>query len=77
MRIFSIALNLVNAAEVHHRLRVLRRDELTASASSNVGPLPQVEDGMCGTLDILMKEKHTPDEILQKLRLDLVPCCSL
>ena len=69
MRVFSIALNLVNAAEVHHRLRVMRNTELQASKelSKNVGPLPLVEDSVRGTLDILLADGASPDEIMNKL----------
>jgi len=69
MRVFSIALNLVNAAEVHHRLRVMRNTELEASKelTNKVGPLPLVEDSVRGTLDILLAEGASPDEIMNKL----------
>jgi hypothetical protein len=68
MRIFSIALNLVNAAEVHHRLRVMRNSELEASKhAKNVGPLPLVEDSVRGTLDILLEEGYSADEIYDKI----------
>jgi hypothetical protein len=62
MRTFGLALNLINAAEVHHRVRTLRRSELEAAsaAAANgvtdmVGPLPMVEDGVRGTFDKLLK----------------------
>jgi len=69
MRIFSIALNLVNAAEVHHRLRVTRNTELMEASkhTKNVGPLPLVEDSIPGTLDILLEEGHSPDDIFERL----------
>lgn len=68
MRVFSIALNLVNAAEVHHRLRDMRRTEMEASKNSlNVGPLPMVEDSVRGTIDILLEEGNSAEEIFEKL----------
>lgn len=68
MRVFSIALNLVNAAEVHHRLRDMRRTEMEASRNSlNVGPLPMVEDSVRGTIDILLEEGNSAEAIFEKL----------
>uniref|UniRef100_A0A7S4JAQ3 phosphoenolpyruvate carboxylase n=1 Tax=Odontella aurita TaxID=265563 RepID=A0A7S4JAQ3_9STRA len=67
MRIFSLALNLVNAAEVHHRLRVMREHEL-ASAAEHVGPLPMTDDSVRGTVDAIIEAGDgTADEIFKKL----------
>ncbi len=66
LRVFSIALSLVNAAEAHYKLRVMREKELEASVSSQtVGPLPMVEDSVRGTLDIILSsdKSKTKDEI--------------
>merc|ERR1719183_1863648 len=68
MRIFSIALNLVNSAEVAHRLRVTRDHEMKADRNANVGPLPMLEDSMRGTIEnILETGTGTVDEIVDKL----------
>ena len=56
MKTFSIALNLVNAAEVHHRMRLVRvNEEQSANENVNVGPLPMVEDSIRGTMEILLE----------------------
>lgn len=66
MRTFSLALNLVNAAEVHHRLRVIREFEMQPDRS--VGPLPMTEDSMRGTIDALLESGlATPDDIYNAL----------
>lgn len=66
MKTFSIALNLVNAAEVNHRMRLVREAE--RDALHHVGPLPNVEDSVRGTLEILLeKESAEPDKIFEKL----------
>ena len=71
MRVFSVALNLVNAAEVHHRMRVMRQTEFEASKknSKNAGPLPMVEDSVRGTLDLILDEEEnvTKDDIFRAL----------
>lgn len=83
MKTFGIALNLVNSAEVHHRVRLVRtlaREASDASGSLNggvAGPLPNVEDGICGTMEILLntanggKNSNTggvdPEKIFQRL----------
>ena len=69
MRMFSLALNLVNAGEVHHRLRNIRdfsRDGAKETDSS--GPLPVIEDSCGGTFDILLSSKSaTKEEIYNQL----------
>lgn len=55
-RTFSIMLNLVNSAEVHHRQRVTRQhDAGVKGGTMTVGPLPMSEDSMRGTMDALLK----------------------
>jgi len=67
MKTFSIALNLVNAAEVHHRMRLVRNADL-ASSQHDIGPLPMVEDSIRGTMAILLEEDGaTPEQIFDKL----------
>ena len=66
MKTFSIALNLVNAAEVNHRMRLVRQDE--RDSLHHVGPLPNVEDSVRGTMDILIETDNIdPDKIFEKL----------
>eukprot|EP00581_Thalassiosira_minuscula_P027872 CAMPEP_0183750898 /NCGR_PEP_ID=MMETSP0739-20130205/1395_1 /TAXON_ID=385413 /ORGANISM="Thalassiosira miniscula, Strain CCMP1093" /LENGTH=1019 /DNA_ID=CAMNT_0025987043 /DNA_START=36 /DNA_END=3095 /DNA_ORIENTATION=- len=66
MKTFSIALNLVNAAEVHHRMRLVRENDKVDGA--HVGPLPMVEDSIRGTMEILLnKDGADPEKIFEKL----------
>ena len=68
MKTFSIALNLVNAAEVHHRMRLVRENEKDESLSQHVGPLPMVEDSIRGTMEILLeKDGVDPERIFERL----------
>mmetsp|Transcript_54586 Transcript_54586/g.115958 ORF Transcript_54586/g.115958 Transcript_54586/m.115958 type:complete len:1033 (+) Transcript_54586:269-3367(+) len=71
MKTFSIALNLVNAAEVHHRMRLVKEndrvEEEEGRRSGRVGPLPMVEDSIRGTMDILLKEGADPERIFERL----------
>jgi phosphoenolpyruvate carboxylase len=53
VRAFTQTLNLVNAAEVHHRMRVLRQYD---KQSSRVSPLPLIEDSVAGTFARLLAE---------------------
>ncbi len=67
MRVFSVALNLVNAAEVHHRLRAMREEELKKS-EEHVGPLPMVEDSVRGTIEtVLQNEEGSEADIYNSL----------
>ncbi|KAL7521639.1 hypothetical protein ACHAWX_006312 [Stephanocyclus meneghinianus] len=66
MKTFCIALNLVNAAEVHHRMRLIRDNE-RGLEHVHVGPLPMVEDGIRGTMEILLEEGHSKDKIFERL----------
>lgn len=77
MKTFGIALNLVNAAEVHHRVRLVRTLAREASGVGVAGPLPNVEDGICGTMEILLNTANggknsnkggvDPEKIFQRL----------
>jgi len=68
MKTFSIALNLVNAAEVHHRMRLVRENEKADGISHHVGPLPMVEDSIRGTMEILLEEDGVdPEKIFERL----------
>jgi len=66
MRSFSIMLNLVNSAEVHHRDRLLR----LAIREKDVigGPLPLVEDSIRGTMEALLRSGlATPDQLYEQI----------
>ena len=66
MKTFSIALNLVNAAEVNHRMRLVRMAE--RDASHLIGPLPNVEDSVRGTMEIVLEEDDVdPEKIFNTL----------
>lgn len=68
MKIFNIALNLVNSAEVHHRMRLVRENEKTEDISQHVGPLPMVEDSIRGTMEIMLNEDGVdPEKIFERL----------
>ena len=68
MKTFSIALNLVNAAEVHHRMRLVRMNEDEAAMTEHVGPLPMVEDSIRGTMEILLEDDGVdPEKIFERL----------
>jgi len=77
MKTFGIALNLVNAAEVHHRMRLVRNMNIEGGGRGGggvagaVGPLPMVEDSMCGTMEILLNGNGSPpvdpEKIFDKL----------
>ena len=67
MKTFSIALNLVNAAEVHHRMRLVRQNE-RADDTHHIGPLPMIEDSIRGTMEILLEEENaSPEKIFDQL----------
>lgn len=53
LRSFTIMLNLLNSAEVHHRIRVLRRHASVSDTSG--GPLPMLEESTRGTMSNLLK----------------------
>ena len=71
-RTFSIMLNLVNAAEVHHRFRRLTDNQKQFSKqddSATEGPLPYLEDSIRGTIDALLHSgQATPAQILDQLQ---------
>jgi len=65
MRTFTLALNLINSAEVHHRLRVVRIREMEAvgkdinpsQANDTIllgSPLPLSEDSVRGTIETIV-----------------------
>lgn len=74
-RSFSIMLNLVNSAEVHHRQRVTRQHDHEKN-DATIGPLPISEDSIRGTIDHLLKNgRVSPREIvdqLQRQRVEIV-----
>lgn len=69
-RTFSIMLNLINAAEVHHRFRRLKQNERIVYQESGVeGPLPALEDSIRGTIEALLKTgEATPNQIMEQLQ---------
>ncbi len=67
VRCISTALSLVNAAEVQHRLRSIKRHE---RESGNIfpGPLYHTEDSVKGSIEaLLQKGDATPEEIWKQL----------
>ena len=67
VRCISTALSLVNAAEVQHRLRSIKRHE---RESGNVfpGPLYHTEDSVKGSIHALLQQgQATTDEIWKQL----------
>lgn len=60
LRVFSLMLNLVNAAEVHHRLRAMKMMEMEASGEGmeKVGSLPMIEDSVRGTIEAILENKE-------------------
>jgi len=80
VRAFTQTLNLINSAEVHHRMRLLRNADIV---SGRFSPLPMREDSVAGTCTVLLqravKDKVGVDqrkkEIFQALtgqRVDIV-----
>mmetsp|Transcript_285 Transcript_285/g.463 ORF Transcript_285/g.463 Transcript_285/m.463 type:complete len:994 (-) Transcript_285:130-3111(-) len=69
MRTFTLALNLINAAETHHRLRSMKANEMSLMTENiDVGPLPLTDDSMRGTIDsVLEKGLATKEEIYDQL----------
>lgn len=53
-RAFTQTLNLINAAEVHHRMRILRNIDMVGNRQS---PLPMREDSIAGTIDKLLESE--------------------
>jgi phosphoenolpyruvate carboxylase len=53
-RAFTQTLNLINAAEVHHRMRILQLDDKNAEI---ISPLPMREDSVAGTINKLLNSK--------------------
>ena len=69
MRSFSIMLNLINSAEVHHRNRVTRQhDSQYKEDTSPEGPLPLTEDSIRGTMDALLSSGlATKEDIYEQI----------
>lgn len=68
MRTFSLALNLVNSAEVAHRLRNIREYARDDGKTGTSGPLPNIEDSMRGTMEILLSSQAaTKEEVFQQI----------
>jgi phosphoenolpyruvate carboxylase len=55
IRAFTQILNLVNSAEVYHRLRLLRNADIK---TQNVSPLPMREDSVAGTIKTLLTKAN-------------------
>lgn len=66
MRTFSIMLNLVNSAEVHHRNRMTRQHD-SALGNVTAGPLPLSDDSMRLTMEYLLNKGVSPKDIMQQL----------
>jgi len=67
VRCMSTALSLVNAAEVQHRLRSIKRHELE-TGDVFPGPLYHTEDSVKGSIQALLKKgEATPDEVWDQL----------
>ena len=62
MRMFSVMLNLVNSAEVHHRKRVLK-----GLLHNQIEALPDLQDSVQGTIQALLNEDHSPKEIFDQI----------
>jgi len=71
LRVFSLALNLVNSAEVNHRMRLMqRKDNLLHQDDNgiNVGPLPLLDDGVRGTIEnTIASGEATAEQLFQQL----------
>lgn len=69
MRTFSIMLNLVNSAEVHHRNRMTRQHDTSSLIMPNTtaGPLPLSDDSMRLTMEYLLNKGIAPQDILHQL----------
>lgn len=67
VRCISTALSLVNAAEVQHRLRSIKRHE-HESKDILPGPLYHTEDSVKGSIQALLQHKEaTPEQIYEQL----------
>ena len=58
VRAFTQTLNLINAAEVHHRMRLLRNADIVSGTFS---PLPMREDSVAGTMSLLLERAEAAD----------------
>lgn len=72
VRAITETLNLINAAEVHHRIRLLR---IADKLANRVTPLPEIMDSVGGTIKTILSDGHSIDEIynsILKQRVDIV-----
>jgi phosphoenolpyruvate carboxylase len=81
VRAFTQTLNLINSAEVHHRMRLLRNADIVTGQYS---PLPMREDSVAGTMSVLIDRAAqdntaTPEQrkkeifdVLLKQKVDIV-----
>eukprot|EP00980_Cylindrotheca_fusiformis_P015995 scaffold4703_cov108-Cylindrotheca_fusiformis.AAC.3 len=65
-RAFNTALNLVNAAEVHHRLRAIRAHEKSHRKQVLDGPLYHNEDSVKGSIHAILDAKEGSKEEIYK-----------
>ena len=69
LRVINVALCLINAAEVQHRIRTIKLHEKERfKQDETLGPLYHTEDSVRGSIDVLLHaEQATKDEIYQQL----------
>jgi phosphoenolpyruvate carboxylase len=69
LRVINVALCLVNAAEVQHRLRTIRTHEKeTYDKDEVLGPLYHTEDSVRGSIDVMLSSNEaTKDEIFKQI----------
>lgn len=70
LRLFNLALNLVNSAEINHRLRLMQRKEKYQAehTDDHAGPLPLLEDGIRGTIEkALANQEATKEQLFDQL----------
>ena len=68
-RAASIALNLVNSAEVHHRLRCIKTHEIEQLEKVALpGPLYHTDDSVKGSIQAILDSKQaTKEEIFNQI----------
>ena len=69
IRVINVALSLINAAEVQHRLRTIKMHEKECfEKDETVGPLYHTEDSVRGSIDVLLQSgQATKDQIYEAL----------
>ena len=69
LRVINVALCLINAAEVQHRLRTIKMHEKERfKQDETLGPLYRTEDSVRGSIDILLHSNQaTKDQIYEQL----------